>query len=280
MRVRTSLRISIGALVIVTLIIVSLYKVPTTFNISATTQILNIITGSSHRSPWVFKDAMIFFGYEQQGQTFTGEIIVLPNTRVIFERIGSGPLRLSCESLSAGKIVAKLYEAGKEAPVIVKERLVLVDHAPVKFAEEYHATVLPMSGSITAGLEMGDALTNRPALLLGGKVTLLARTLFGRGRYDAGQVFLDLGDYISVQQQGNAYGLLVVQQEPEISVIFRVIGKSISVYRFGTQGYEVYASLLTRIKNDHSLQAIWTASIFLLTMLIKWTRKDNKGSNK
>lgn len=280
MKIRMPLRISIGVLVIVTLIMVSLYKIPTTFNISATTQIFDIITGSSHRSPWVFKDAMIFFGYELQGHTFTGRIIVLPNTRVTFERIGSGPLRLRCESPSAGKTVAKLYEVGGEAPVIVKDRLVLVDHASVKFAEDYHATVLPMSGSITAGTEIGDALSNRPTLLLGGKVTMLAHTLFGRRRYDAGQVFLDMGDYISVQQQGDAYGLLVVRQKPEISVIFRVIGKSLSVSRFGTQGYEVYASLLTRIKNDHALQAIWAASIFLLTVITKWIRKKNTGSNK
>ena len=137
-----------------------------------------------------------------------------------------------------------------------------------------------MIGEITLGAEIADFGSDSPVLLLGGTVTMLAHTLIGNRRYDAGKVTLDLADHIKLDQAGDAYGLLVIGRNPDISAVFRVIARSVSVYRFGTVGYDVYASPLTRIRNDHVIQGIWVALLLLLGLLAKWGKAKSNSDDQ
>lgn len=281
---RLVLRIGTGSLVVVILATVSLYRVPTTFSINAITQLAELTTSAVHRFPWYFDNATIYLGDDRTGRPFSGTVLVRPATRVTFERIGTGPLRLRCQSLTKGTVVARLAPADGGRPLLVEDRLVLVmSHPAGGEPGSEDLTILPMSGRVVVGAEVVEDMGNQPALLLSGEVALLAHTFVGERRYDAGRATLELGDYPSLDQLGDAHGLLVFGREPNLRASFRVIAKSLRISRFGSLGYDVYASPLNRIKNDHALQAIWAASLLLLAWLTKWgplAKDGTKGTQK
>lgn len=282
-RSRLALRIGIGSLIIIILTTVSLYRVPTTFSINVVTQLAELTTAADHRFPWYFDNATVYLGDDRTGRPFSGTLLVRPETRVTFQRIGSGPLRLRCQSLRKGSTVARLADAGGSRPMLIEDRLVLVVGQPAGQNGSEHLIVLPMSGRVVVGAEVVEDMGSEPTLLLGGEVTLLGHTLLGERRYDAGKATLELGDYLRLDQLGDARGLLIFGREPNLRVSFRVIAKGLRISRFGSLGYEVYASPLNRIKNDHTIQAIWAASLLVFAWITKWgamAKDEPKGKGE
>jgi hypothetical protein len=183
--------------------------------------------------------------------------------------MGSGPLRITCAGKGPDAPVAELTPADGTADVIRGE-FVLVDKDPHTNSDgEEQATVLPMNGSVTIGAEVTDGISEYPVLLLEGSVTMLAHTLVGDMRYDAGSLSLDLGDYIKLDQAGDAYGLVVIGRTPDLSTVFRVVARSLRVHRFGATGYSFYASPFTRLQNDPAIQAVWAAAVFMFAALAR-----------
>lgn len=272
MKLHTSTKFAVAASVVVALVLLSLCKVSTTFNISASTQIVVISIGNTHRTEWHFNDASISYQWNPASEHFSGSVLALPGVPVVIERIGSGTLQLTFGPVEPNRPVVKLIsgKAANKKTEFIRERLVL-KYSDLGIGKDRSepTLLLPVSGTITLGADIGDFGSDQPALLLGGSVTMLAHTLIGNRRYDAGKVSLDLADYVTLDQAGDAYGLLLVGRGADITAIFRVIAKSLSIYRYGTVGYDVYASPLTRIKNDYSIQAIWAAGLLVLGSLAK-----------
>lgn len=284
MRDRTRLALIVG--LVVALVALSLYRVPTTFNIAAQTQIVTITVGDTHRDLWFVHDASVLRGEAGTSgggsggiQGFTGAVRVLPGAVLNITRMGAGPLRVTCVAGHPEAPVAELRPSSGP-PDIVRGRLVLLDIDPSRNADgEEQATVLPMSGRITVGAEVTDAISEYPVLLLEGSVTMLAHTLVGDMRYDAGRVSLDLGDYVKLDQAGDAFGLIVAGRTADLSAAFRVEARSLRVYRFGSAGYSFYASPFTRIQHDPAIQAVWGGAVFVFAVLARLGHRG-KGRGK
>lgn len=269
MRRRFTGRIAIPIIVVVLLAATAVYRVPTTFSMNAVTQLVQLEPSADHRSPWYFAGATLYDG-DGSTRPFTGSVLIKPGTRAVLDRIGTGPFSLVCRSLVPGAVVASLRPADGSRPVEILDYLMLVvDHPARSDAGSEQAMVLPVIGKIQVGSEVGLDLGDQPALLQRGTVTLLAHTLVGERLYQAGSTALELGDYPQMEQLGDARGLLVVDSQPHITASFRVIARSLRISRFGSAGYDVYASLFERVKNDHVLQGIWAASILVLTWMVK-----------
>ena len=97
------LRIGMGAVLVAVLVAASLYRVSTTFSINAVTQLVELTTGPEHRSPWYFENARIQMGGDRGVSSFTGQMTVKPDTHVVIERLGTGPLHLRCSSTEKGR---------------------------------------------------------------------------------------------------------------------------------------------------------------------------------
>ena len=269
-------RIALALVLAVVVLAVSLSKAPTTFSISVKTQYAGFRASPAHRARWYFDNAEMKRGPVGTMEPLTGAIKVMPGALVSLERVGSGPLRLRVKT--SGDAVAALVNPVGQAPFDVVGQLVVV----AQETGDRHSTVLPFIG---ADLELGAEITNAenptPVLLLGGSVTLLAHTMTGEQRYDAGKVALDLGDSIALDEVGDAAGILSIGAHADLAATVRVIARSLRVNRYGALGYEVYATPLVRLQKDTALQALWGSALLVFGLLAKLGKKaaDEKGKN-
>ena len=269
------IRLVTGVIIVCVLSALSLYRVPTTFNISARTQVVDVVVGLTHRDVWFLNDSLIFRGFEGgKGEPFGGTLRVLPRTVVNVTRIGGGPLRLTCSAHDSESPVVELQASGRTSQTVRGRLVIVVPHPNTNADREEQPTVLPINGAITIGAEVTDAASEYPVLLLDGSVTMLAHTILGKLRYDAGRVALDLGDFIKLDTAADGYGLLVIGPGGDLSAVFRVVARSLSVYRFGAEGYSFYASPFTRIQKDPAIQAVWAATLLLFAL---WAKLEVRG---
>jgi hypothetical protein len=251
------------------LALVSTRRVRTTFSLAATTQLVVFEASDRHRSPWHLQRATLFrpAREEEPGgeEDFSGTLVVNPGTKVVVERIGTRTVRILLERPRAAGAAGLLRARGGGRSRVAGDGLVLTGEPSTLGGAA--GLVLPLAGRISVGTEVGQDLGDEPALLLGGRVSLLAHTLLGSRRYDAGSAMLEFGDYPTVDALGDAYGLLRIGDDRDMEVQYRVVARSMRIDRFGSLGYEVYASLFDRIGNDHTVQAIWAAALFTLAWL-------------
>lgn len=254
------------------LVLVSARRVPTTFNLTARTQLVVFEASENHRSPWHLRRATLVSPAGEE--EFSGTLLVDPGTRVVLERIGAGPLRMGLRASESGTRAGILTPEGGGRSRVAGDGLALVGE-PSELGGP-SGLVLPLTGRIQVGTEVGQDLGVDPALLLSGRISLLAHTLLGDRRYDAGAATLQLGDYPRVDALGDAYGLLTARDDRDMLVDYRVVARSMRIDRFGSMGYDVFASLLDRIANDHTVQAVWAAALFTLA----WVGRGRKALTK
>ncbi len=266
------LLIIMAAIVIAGVVVASLVPLPTTFNLNVSTQVVQATISPQHRVDWHFRNALIYDNYDSPGKLFTGYVRVLPKTQVVFERAGNSPLRIALRSQSAQEPLAELHSSDKTKRDLHQWASIVV---PLKslHSQEGRATVLPVSGDIALGAELSQ-LSDHPALLLGGRVALLAHSLLGDEKYEAGTAELETGDFVQVKDGTDAHGFVFVGANSDMTGVFRVIARRVEVSRFGAQGYAVYASALNRLKNDTALQLVWAAAVFLLGVLMSWMKRS------
>lgn len=260
-------------------IVLTLWRLPTTFNITARTESLSLITTNDHRSTWQLENVKVFKGFSRKGSSFTGNVKVLPGAEVSFERIASGPFRIRCWTIDPTAVVAKLNDAGTGSTEDVRERLVIRIDNLADRAARGESIVVSVTGKIEIGSSIGFDSGTRTALLRGGKISLLGHSLFNRSRFDGGTFSLDTGDYITIEDGRSSSGIVVVNEEPALTAVVRAVGNRSKVSRFASQGYQITISLLTRIRNDGSLQAAWATTLFILG-LAGYLKKRGKGGTK
>lgn len=236
----------------------SLTGVEATFNLVAHTEVVHCKTDAFHRAAWRFEGVEMARGPERNRSLFTGSVTVLPNTRVRFERRGKGKLYIRIEADGPETPVARLHAPDERLLGEVRGRLLLRLAAPAGGDPEGPPPVYRFQGSAQVG-GGGDT----PALLRGGRLSMLGHGLFGRQVYRGGEVSLELGDRVEVTRAMGAAGLVVVDAGPALQVAYRAIGRNAQVTRFAARGFAVEVSLLTRIANDPWLQSLWAGVVFL-----------------
>ncbi len=248
----------LGLLLIATAAL-SLWKPDATFSIDARTQILTWTPGERGIPRWQFRSARMYRGDEPEPIDFSGNVELTPNAIVTLTRLGDGPLRVTVEPTDSSSPVLNIYGLDEEWIDAVYEPSVFV--MDINTAED--AIMLLMTGQLDIGQEFGQYGSESPELLKSAKVSILGHTIDGRSLYDGGSTELDAGDYVRFGVNSNAVGQVIVDTEPGLAIIARVIADNVEVRRYSSQGYEIQSSLFSRLKNDNVLQALWASLLFL-----------------
>lgn len=265
--------IVLAAVAVLFAVAASVWPVPTTFSIEASTEVLRLSVSGEHRADWVLPKARVFSGRDRAGAEFTGTLRASPGASVVFERAGRGPLRITIEEGKGASKAADLTHDGAQSSAPVRDRVVVVVAPDALIDRNGFATALPIGGEVTVGSDIGAYADSARAMLLNGRIVLLAHSLLGQNKYEAGKTDLVLGDWVSPPNRTVATGILRVGDEPAMRAVLRLVAAELRVERYGAQGYSVFASLLERIKHDGSLQLAWGAALFILGWAARWWKK-------
>jgi hypothetical protein len=259
-------------------ITLSLWPITTSFDVTAQTDKVRLITDPQYRGTWSFEKVHLARGFAKDDTVFTGRVRIQPKVEVHIVRSGKGPLRILCRSRTPGGVVAELYGADDEHEETVTDRLVLrIDDVAAR-ADAGRAILLTVSGNFHLGGHVTHD-SGEGELFREGKITMLGHSLFGRALYNAGSTALDLGDEISIPTSEPSFGIVLADSPPSLGVVMRAVGHRMTVSRFGGRGYDVYAPVAARIKADPTLQIAWATAAALIGFF-GLTRRDEKGSEK
>ena len=228
------------------------------------TETVTLMTGQGPGLRLQLNGDSLSYGFNDDSETFTGAIELNSGVEVMIERVSIGPVQIECEAFEGGSVGTLIdehehvvKELGSEVTIEIRD--------PSARAREGDSVVIPVSGRVEIGREINYASGSGHAMLRSGDVTLLGRSILGSTRYEAGRVQLDPADRFHVESpEDAAFGVVVADERPALSVIYRVVGKRGVVTRFGARGYDVTASIRARLINDNAVQGLWVT--FLAVM--------------
>jgi hypothetical protein len=126
--------------------------------------------------------------------------------------------------------------------------------------------VIPISGTIELGRELGAETNATVPLLRTGKVTLVGQSLLDSTQiFEASAADLHLGDGFEITApETAAEGVIVLNEEPALAVSFRCKARGARVIRPGGGRDRLTVPLQTRLAKDPLVQHCWLAFLFLL----------------
>ena len=259
------------------------YPLSTSFNVTAHTERLLFRTGPASDAVFDLSDVSVFDGSTDERQSFDGQFRVATGVEVRVERIALGPLRIALESTdgkAAGTYLRNDEPVGQAGPYV---EFSVAD--PPGRAREGRTVLVPVTGVVEPGRNVGGGGGGTTSILRSGKVAMLGRSIFSQWFAPNGQVFnagsisLDAGDQFRVVgAETPAYGFVVVDERPGMIAAYRVQGRQGVVSRPGptVSGYSVSVSFLERILNDRlfrALSLLITGIVIVVTVLgfvIRW----------
>jgi hypothetical protein len=266
---------SVGVIGVAGAIALSFWPVPTSFTVSAITDGIRVATAAKGpKTSWFVGKARVLKSQDAGPTDFDGTVVVREGTDVLIERIGRGPLRIQCRPMNVVSEghgddipVAELYGRDDDGFLgTVKGQLAIrIDDLEARAASG-DSLVLPINGSVQLG---GDTRPDvrHVAPLREGKVVLVGSTLFGDSHYSAGGSDLLFGDSVAIDTTQPMMGLVMVDGEPSMKAVFRAVGMDAHISRYGSRGYKVGTSLVSRVTSDESIQAIWAAALTIFGAL-------------
>jgi len=303
----------VAALLFVAFLLSSL-AIKTTFQVDAVTEIAKLRTQPGAEVAWFFpprieNESNCLAADHIEGMTtirsdgveieksFMGSLTFNAGVSVLLLREGKGQLRALARS-EAGDSVGTI-----KALHVERVQLVGVGEVPVQkesgarsLGKEVEVEVLGLSQYLKAGctwllqldgqIDLGQEAVNATQvsvpLLVSGKVKMLSRTLGAENFFEAGSIDLSLGDSVSVESTGATAvesgqpirGLVRLDEQPAMHVIYRAVGQWAQVRRAGSpDGDRVSASLLNRIMQDPQAQRTWSAFLAIAVGALAWRKK-------
>jgi hypothetical protein len=244
---------------IVAACIVTFWTVPTTYDINAETETLHMKSSNYSSVQWTIRDALMFRDFDSESENVSGLLSPSGNVDILFERIGSGPLRVRFLS-SAGSVGSIWDNDGKR--IDLGRRVSFVFQDLEQKAKAGNTILLPLIGEIEIGRSLSFDGMEQQAALRTGNIRILGTSLLNSTLFQAGSYPLEFGDDIRIQpSQTPSFGLLVSSDQPGLKVSIRGRSTSAIVTRFGSMGYEIRTSAYSRLKNDPVLQILWVACL-------------------
>lgn len=266
----------VAGLLIVAIVIISLWHFwwgTAAFSIDARSEIA-ILKTLEHAPPdWFVAKSEIWIDDESAGD-FTGTVEIHPCTEIRFERSQHGPLRISIARVTSGQTpgtgtktpcsqsnasasggeIVTLYADSDDRRYTVKTRMQI--QVPTPLTKE-PAIVLPLAGQLQIGEIVFSRVHQMAPLLLDGRVTILARAVWTKELFGAGNADLLPGDEVAAQGMDLAgYGLIRVNDGPGFSIVYNATAESILVSRLGGVGYRIEPLWVTRLLGDKVVQVL------------------------
>ncbi len=243
------------------------------FSIVARSEIA-ILKTLEHAPPdWFVSKSKMWIDDEPAGD-FTGTVEIHPCTEIRFERSQHGQMRISIARVTSGQTpgtgtkapcsqsnasasggeIVTLYPDSDDRRYTVRTRMQIQVPRPRRKGP---AIVLPLAGHLQIGEIAFSRVQQTAPLLLDGRVTILARAVWTKELFGAGNADLLPGDEVSAQGIDLAgYGLIRVDDGPGLSVVYNATAESILVSRLGGVGYRIEPLWVTRILGDKVVQVL------------------------
>jgi hypothetical protein len=232
-----------------------LIKWDASFSVSAETQYFEVASVDSIQPLWFFTNSDLQIG-EGEIKAFSGTIQVPPGGRIIGKRIGKSESVLTVypSQLPAGNAITLTDSA---------QGISTTASSPIQVAPRCTDTslqvVLPLTGSLALGKEIGSATDADSHILVSGIFRVLGRELRSSNRFVAGEWTLDSGDRLSFDLEGGVKpvgaGFAIIHcDQPNMLLTFHGLADSAVVSRFGAAGYSVKPMIWARLTSDSFFQ--------------------------
>ena len=231
-----------------------------TFNVTVQTERVRYRTdrhaGDSSPPPrllWVLENVLVEENPNEPGKPFTGYFEPAHPVDVIIERVATGPLYVEVSSLAdSASSVGRLLDA-EETPVdTLGAHVALFIRGLATRADSGATVVLPLTGQVEAGVELGRPIRGTTAILRSGQVRMLGRSILGDDVFEAGRAELDAGDHFTVEDpEDESLGFVVADQRPGLTAAYRSVGTRGRVTRPGGGNYPLQVSFFQQLRNDH-----------------------------
>lgn len=250
-------------------------SVETTFNVTASTELVKITADSFAMPRWELDGATIVRGLESRSTAVSGSVEFVPAAEIRVQRVSGGPLRIIATAPEGFTSVGVLFDEDGIPVGEFDRRLLLSIPDVAGRARQGLSLVLPFSGRVELG--SGSAAETGRAIVRSGSIAMLGRTVVGGNRFEARSATLDAGDQFMVQRPvGPAVGFVRADERSGLTVVYRVLGRKGVVTRYGSQGYTVSASLRDRLLKDHVLQGIWLTTVAIIGFATKLAKQPKQ----
>ncbi|WP_116128329.1 hypothetical protein [Lewinella sp. IMCC34183] len=266
------------ALFLILAIRLLLDPIETIYNVSARTEIVEILVSPDNANRLQLHEALLF---DREANivldSFEGGFAVEPGTALRFERIYHGPLviRATCQSCGSvgrayrdvdGRIV---YEASDFVEIIVE--------SPEAVLNQGNSLVFPIMGEYRLGRSVEVEVSGRTIPLLQGGTVSMTGVSNGQSNYfDAGEHLLSTGDFLVFlgPDSDKANGFVALDGSPAMNSAYRIMAQEAEIIRPGpkeqTKGFPISASFYDRLIADKLFQVLSLflgVLIFLTTLL-------------
>jgi hypothetical protein len=275
----------VGLVVAIPVIVALLIQQPVTFNVVAQTEQLSVTFSQRGVIVWSLDGIDVSY-VGQNGEPliltgFSGSFQPARGSRATFVRRSLGPLELTIEAPVGGGGSAGVLRGADDQPLPMpkQSRLTLISRNVKTNAELGNTIYWPIEGLPELGSAGAVPSISNAPILRSANVSLLGRSPFSRDRFNGGVFQLDTGDRFEVlEPEGIGQGFVFANETPALGTVFRIVGASGKVTRFGGAGYDISVSVWQLLSNDPLVRTAWIVigSVAAFVQLV-WST-DRKAS--
>lgn len=258
----------LGVIALVAVVVYAIDRQPTTFNITASTERIEMRTGE-HRPPsrWTLYDVELRGSHDSAGTRFTGALELSDSVKVMIQRVAFGSLWVNVQSDRPGRSVGRYFTtAGVSRDSAPDEIDIYVDGLRER-ADSGKTVILSLFGEVWLGRSVTVIAPGSSAVLRAGKVTLIGKSIFSSDVFEGGSVELDAGDQVDVPEDaGVARGFMVADERPALTAAYQVVSEQMVITRPGGGTFPLTASFVDSVTHDRVSQLISVVSAILVVL--------------
>jgi len=245
---------------------------PTTFNVSAVTEEVKVVTHKTPMSRWPLKNIEISRDCpEDEGDIkyldFSGSLNINPSVYLTLTRVAFGDLKVTLYS-NNDNAVGELYDNEDEFVLSLTSCAFFYIRKINERTSRGETIVLPVTGDISAGSEIRFLTQSSMPILREGQVTILDRSFMTDENYSVGPFSLEAGDTFKVHNSKvSSQGFVLVNENAAINLTFRAKGLRGVIKRYQSEDYELRNSYWSKLYHDESLSLAWILIIVLFNII-------------
>jgi hypothetical protein len=244
------------------LTILILEPIETIYNVTATTERIEMKNIQGMLSRIVFEDVEVYdLGKDQLiSNKFKGSIEIKDSSNIRIDRVSKGYAVLSINSST--KSCADIYPINEETISSSNEIEIIIKDIAQK-GESGITTIIPITGEVNLGRAIDiEVPGEKTSLLLEGKVSMTGRTKLFSERFEAASIReLLLGDQLVFDKvKSNVSGFVLINENAGLKVAYRLIADRARILKPGLNdsqsGNVIRIDSFDRLVNSKIFQSI------------------------
>ena len=271
--------ITLSVLLVSLLALVIIHTSDTTFNLSANTEQVEIVTQKHLELNWFFEDVILKEKLTPRDTIvrFSGFIKVPINSRITILRKGFGDVFIKFNKIPNSDFSVDLYNKSFDPyKTLTEDFTILIDSIQEKSLLG-NTIVMPLNGLRgefrTAPTPKSNESSANIPILRSGKVKLMKQSLLNTGLIENDSFDLQLGDqFIFNDAEHLAYGFIAINEKPNLSISYNVSGNNAVINKPGDVRRNISVSIINQIINDKMLSfiSIFIGALFALITLLSF----------